>query len=279
MLKQKMLVVGLTRNCERHLFKTYSRLKAAFVDFDLHWLIVESDSSDSTLAILKQLKLNDSKFNYVSFGALTPTMPARTQRIAHCRNFYTEQVRSNSEYSSFDYVVAADFDGINNLLTRAGVLSCWDYDGWDVVSANQSGRYYDIWCLRHISWSPDDCWKKYAKLRSRGLSHFKASRKAVYSRMIRIKNDSPWLEVDSAHAGLTIYTKESFIAGKHIWQDTDGEETCEIVQYNEELRSKGYRIFINPKLINGGINEHSRQSYLYHQFYVFLKSKIKSRRF
>jgi hypothetical protein len=180
-------------------------------------------------------------------------------------------------YSDLDYIVAADFDGINTDLTRDAVLTCWEKTGWDVVSANQGKRYYDIWCLRHISWSPDDCWKKYAELRKLGNSHFKASRSAVYSRMIKIKPKSPWVEVDSAYGGLTIYTRNSFVAGRHIWQDEEGLETCEIVRYNLALRAQGYRIFINPDLINGGINEHSRQSHLYFQLYLALKSRAKER--
>jgi hypothetical protein len=275
MPKEKLLIVGLTRNCEKNLVKTYEILKNAFQDFELSWLIIESDSNDSTIGILEKLSKSDASFKFKSFGNLKDTMPFRTQRIAFCRNYYTDEVRSNPYFSDFKYVAAADFDGINSLLTRQAVLSCWEIECWDVVSANQKGRYYDIWCLRHISWSPDDCWKKYADLRKSGQSHFKASRNAVYSRMVQIKKEAPWIEVDSAYGGLTIYKKQAFISGTHVWQDSEGIETCEIVQYNVSIKSHGYRIFINPKLINGGINEHSRQSFFYHQFYLLLKGIVK----
>ena len=37
--------------------------------------------------------------------------------------------------------------------------SCWQYQNWDVFTANTSDIYYDIWALRHNNWSPNDCWQ------------------------------------------------------------------------------------------------------------------------
>ena len=258
--RRSVLIVGTVRNCESKLRETYSRLQKSFVDFDVDWLLVESDSDDRTVSILQELARENSKFTYKSFGNLRDKMPFRTQRLAYCRNWYTHEAADLGKYDHIQFVVAADFDGINNLITRDAVNSCWNFSDWDVVSANQRGKYYDIWCLRHISWSRNDCWKDYKELRDKGFSHKKAARKAVFSRMIKINPKSNWIEVDSAYGGLTIYKKEAFIAGEHIWQDENGNETCEIVAYHEDIRQAGFRIFINPKLINGGMNEHSRQS-------------------
>jgi hypothetical protein len=121
---------------------------------------------------------------------------------------------------------------------------------WDVCTANQRGPYYDIWALRHRIWSPNDCWKQYEFLRSHNAQREVAAWAAMYSKMITIGEAEEWIPVDSAFGGLAIYRRCTLDGVRYAGLDEAGEPLCEHVWLNNQIRSSGYRIFINPKLIN-----------------------------
>jgi hypothetical protein len=252
------LVVGTVRNVAHHLDAEIGRIRSAFSRFGgLSWFLVESDSSDATLAELQRLSQGISGFRFVSLGNLRETMPKRTARLAHCRNAYLQTIRSDPAYRDVDYVVMVDLDGVCDLLTAEGVMSCWDRSDWDVCTANQRGPYYDIWALRHESWCPGDCWQQNAFLARRGLEPASALFASVYSRMLVIPESADWIEVDSAFGGLAIYRRAALQAGNYVGLTDSGEEQCDHPTLHATLRASGLRLFINPKLINTGYTEHS----------------------
>jgi hypothetical protein len=67
--------------------KTYERLERALAGFERRkWFIVESDSSDDTVGALQRLAAASPEFAFRSLGHSATRFPARTERIAHCRN-------------------------------------------------------------------------------------------------------------------------------------------------------------------------------------------------
>lgn len=255
-----VLITGATRNCAAHLKKDVERLKNSFSDFKaLHWLLIESDSDDETVSVLAELKSENDCFEYRSLGPLRTQMPLRTQRLAYCRNLYLDAIRQDYANTNIQYIIIADFDGVNNLLTREAIRSCWDRNDWDVCTANQIGLYYDIWALRHPIWSPNDCWEQYRFLMQyRGdLDADDIRFAAVYSRMLAIPQTSEWIEVDSAFGGLAIYKRDILDGSSYCGINSLGEEICEHVTFHYGLRKQGRRIFINPRLINSGLSEHA----------------------
>jgi glycosyltransferase involved in cell wall biosynthesis len=255
-----LAVVGVARNCEANLRADIKRIQRAAEDVQtIVWLIIESDSSDETLTELQALQSEIPDFHYLSLGQLASKIPKRTERIAFCRNYYLEQLRTDPKFSHVDYVAVADLDGVNSELTKGALASCWERDGWDMCAANQSGPYFDIWALRHKDWCPADCWAQYRFLnlyRSNLEENLWAS---VYSKMITLPQEAPWIEVDSAFGGFAIYKKSVFDNGKYIGLTAAGDETCEHVSFHAALREKGFALFINPKLINAKLTEHTRQ--------------------
>ena len=252
------LVVGLARNCGNTIKQDVLKLHSAVRPIqNLHWLIIESDSNDDTIAKLTELELEIKQFRFISLGALQKGMPLRTERIAYCRNKYLEELRHNSSYRDVDYVIVADLDGINKFITEQAFLSCWSKDGWDVCTANQRGPYSDIWALRHKIWSPNDCWSQYSFLVEHNLPSEEASFAAVYSKMISIAENSDWIEVDSAFGGLAVYRRDALDDAEYVGLDELGNQLCEHVTFHSILKSKGRRIFINPKLINTNSTEHT----------------------
>jgi hypothetical protein len=257
LLAQSILVVGLARNVVNSIKAEICVLNSALRSFpNLYWLIVESDSDDETAAKLKELKSEIPRFRFLSLGDLQSVMPLRTERLAHCRNKYLEELRDS--YQDIDYLIVADLDGTNSLLTEEAVLSCWLKSEWDVCCANQRGPYFDIWALRHTIWSPNDCWSQYNFFVQNHLSAKKAIFAAMYAKMVTIPENSDWIEVESAFGGLAVYRRAVLHDARYIGLTAQREEICEHVTFHNMLRSKGARIFINPRLINCSYTEHSR---------------------
>ena len=269
------LIVGTVRNCEKYLNKSISQLTHILGKVkDLHWFLVESDSEDDTLNSLSKLKETNNNFNYITLGRLRDKFRKRTDRLAYCRNLYKEHLDNNLVYSNIDYVIVSDFDGVNDKLTANAFNSCWDNKKWDVCTANQDGPYYDIWALRHKYWSPNDCWAQYNFLNKYNSNTKKNLFTSVYSRMIKIPPDSPWIEVDSAFGGIAIYKKEIFKHGIYKGLDENGDEICEHVYFHQMLKKIGAQIYINPKFINAAYTNHTKKSIVINDFFFMIFSKL-----
>lgn len=251
-----VVVAGVARDCGKSIAATLEALRNASVGFRrADFAIVESDSTDETRQELNRLA-SEMDLSFECLGRLADTIPARTQRIAHARNRMVELVRE--KYPDNDYVIVADLDGVNDNVTKAGIESAWSsIEPWDVVTANQPGRYYDIWALRHASWSPNDCWQAARELEP-VFGRNQARRLAVWSRQANLPTHAPLLEVDSAFGGLAIYRSDAFFSGQYSGIN-DGLEVCEHVPFHECIRAAGFRIFINPALLNRPQAEHEER--------------------
>jgi hypothetical protein len=254
---ESILITGIARDCAKTIRADVERLASAFgIARNVRWLIVESDSSDDTPAILATMQNTIADFRAISLGRLRGDIPVRTERIAYCRNRYLEELEGES-YSDVEYVVVSDLDGMNRLLTRRGVMSSFERSDWDVCCANQRGPYYDILALRHPTWSPGDCLDQLRQLRAQGVGEETALRIAIYSKMVRIPTSRDWIEVDSAFGGLAIYRKAILTGASYRGRDAAGAPVCEHVALHAAIRARHGRIFINPALINSGYNRHS----------------------
>src|SRR5262245_57306526 len=115
----EILVVGLARNCEKTLARDLAVLRKAVASFARRrYLVIESDSSDATVARLGELAASIPDFGFISMGALSQQHPQRTDRIAVCRNRYLDELADNPAYANVDYVMVADLDGVNRDLKQ-----------------------------------------------------------------------------------------------------------------------------------------------------------------
>ena len=255
---QTIAIVGLVRNGAGKIIQDVLRMQLAVRSFaTVHWLLIESDSSDDSLIELEKLSNRIDNFRFLALGSLRDRFPLRTDRISFCRNVYLEELRSNSVYKQVAFIIVSDFDGINTLISEKAILSCWKNSDWSVCTANQAGPYYDILALRHPVWCASDCVESYQFLIMYGVRPERALQAAIHSRMITIPSESPWIEVDSSFGGVAVYRREEFLHGEYRGLSSDGREVCEHVHFHGKIKAQGGRIFINPALINAGYTEHT----------------------
>lgn len=252
------VVVGVVRDNGLRLRRAVRRLASAMRIFaTVHWYVVESDSGDDTCAELDVLAASLPRFTWRTLGKLAPTMPERTARIACARNACVDAVASDASFRRADYVIVADLDEVNRLIDAAAIASCWARDDWDACTANQRGPYYDIWALRHALWSPDDYWHMQRFLMECGYDARAALERALGARRIVLPEHAPWIAVDSAFGGFAVYRREAFISGRYVGLDGDGAPICEHVPFHASLVARGFRIFINPRLVNTDYTDHT----------------------
>jgi len=259
----EIVITGIVRNIASTFSEDYSRLNKAFKNFkSVKWFLVESDSNDNTLDILQSTSNLNNHFSWCTLGDLEKLKLPRAQRLSLARNRYVSELQKEN-YKSASIIVVADFNGLSNLINEQAILSCWETDNWSACTANQSGPYYDIWALRHPLWSPNDCWRQYEFLRQYSKFPEVALFSAVNSRMIKIPANSAWIEVQSAFGGLAIYDSSVFKYARYSGTDSNGEETCEHVEFSRQIVNKGGKIFINPRMINTKYTDHSINSGMY----------------
>ena len=281
-----VLIVGIVRDVEKSIRKDYLRFTNAFSNFRrVSWFLVESDSKDKSVQTLNELTSTNENFEFTSLGNLQSWMLNRTQRMAFARNRYLEEARNR--YFDYDFIVVADFNNLNKLITSEKVSTSWERTEWEVVTANQEGPYYDVWALRHELWSPNDCWQAHAFFRKFIKDPEKALYATVNSRMFRIPKSAEWIQVESAFGGLGIYKTKTALESHYSGLDEDGKQICEHVPFHRQITASGGRIFINPALTNMRLTDHSRRSlylskswrrlqYPYKFFCKLLRSQINS---
>lgn len=264
---KKLAIVGIVRNVGKNFEQDYKRLKIATRMFkERKWIIIESDSTDNTLEILQKITALDKEFTFISLGNIENRYITRSERLAYARNAYIDFLKKK-ENKRFNYVLVSDFDGLNNLVNEAAIESCWNFEDWAVLTANQNGPYYDIWALRHPLWSPNDCWEELNFYKEYGVNPELALYKSLHSRMLKIPRNSPLLEVDSAFGGMAMYKYRYLIRARYSGVDIKGKPICEHVPLHLKIRENGGHIYINPNLINTDFTDHS--------FHLKLSSRVK----
>ena len=273
-----ILLVGTVSNVGQSIEKELNIVLQALARFqEVQVFLVESDSTDNTTEVLGKLKQNNSNFNYVSMGNLKESMPNRIERLTFCRNIYVEEIRLRKLNNLPMYVAVADLDGMNYKLNNKSVDSCFNQLEWDVVAANQIEGYYDIYALRAQNWQDKDCFKELDELRLRIVSpkdsrlnlfqkikYFKlneqAKHRAIYSKMVKIKVNSPWVKVESAFGGFAIYRSIIFLKHNYSRPTQDYIESEHVI-IHRKLVKDGFSIYINPSLINARWNIYNLNKY------------------
>lgn len=256
----RFVVAGVVRDVFNTIESDINRLRKALGPIgDVKFVLIESNSTDQSVAKLERLSRNDSDVNIVSLGISNNSLH-RTEKIAEARNAYLDFIIQSEDLIKADYLVVCDFNNLNKLITTEDIKQSLSLKDWDVCTANQSKRYYDIWALRHPLWSPNDCWQQLEFYRKHNLNPGVALNAAVQSRMLHIARDAEPISVDSAFGGFAIYKMRSIGNARYSGKDNFGNPICEHVPFHQSLKENGKNIIINPNLINAGWVDHTNET-------------------
>jgi hypothetical protein len=182
---------------------------------------------------------------YLQLGSVKLPVNNRVNQIGYARNAGLDAVMPKDA----DVIAFMDTGVANHALTVVDVASCMTRHDWDAVTANQYGRYYDIWALRAPGWSDCDCWAAYSR-----YAHIIGKKSAldvtVGSKQVVIPETSDWISVQSAFGGFGLFRAEIY-RDRRFKTDSDGTS----VGWDKFFRSDD-RVFINPRLRNGGDPQH-----------------------
>jgi hypothetical protein len=271
----RFVVAGVVRDINSTLDEDLERIKASFGPLGkLSFILIESNSSDSSVRKLNEIANVDPNFHFLSLGESNP-QKLRTEKIADARNAYLDFIQNNQTLAEADYLVVYDFNNLNSKLNTDVIRNSLNLQGWDVCTANQSTRYYDIWALRHPLWSPNDCWQQLDFYRQNGLRPDLALKAAVHSRMLHIDRQSRVINVDSAFGGFAIYKMNVIGSARYSGIDAEGKAICEHVPFHKVLKENGFKIIIDPQLINAGWVDHTNETRTYRKLIRTFKYPIK----
>ena len=268
-----ILITGLVRDSARNLCSEVSRLEehAKKIFGRVSFYVVESDSSDNTLSVLRNLRNSKHNFEFTSLGNLSLSYPDRFTRLMFCRNRYVQFIRELSFLEKPKYIMVVDFDIKNNCLNLNPLQTLLTHSWWDGLFVNQRGRYYDILALRKKGWVEEDCFQEYHRL-AKSLKREEAKEQAIWSKMIKIPRSSPIIEVKSAFGGLAIYRSKIFDKFDYSNELKGSRLESEHTSLHKKITNSGGKLFIVPEMTNFAYSPHNLSSFrLFRRVDRFLK--------
>jgi hypothetical protein len=245
------LIVGITSNMSKKLelglLKIMDNLGAILPTTAL---IVVSDSSRQSQSTDMGLSNLDSRIEYLIPNQETLPSASDDSKSRVLRNVYVQAIRENPVHADYELIVVLDLEGSSMVISEPAIrVALNSAFQWDMLAANQTGKYRDIESLRHEFWSPNNSIDEFRWFRS-FVNEKKAWEKAVKRRLIRISTRNPPIPVDSAFGGFCIYKRwifEKFDYG-HDGKLADSENSH--VTLNRKAKADGAQLYIHPALIN-----------------------------
>lgn len=253
-----VVVASCCRNVNKHLPRIRRHLDSFVVLFnDYKILLGESDSTDETLAYLRNWSSSDKNVVVQSYGNLSSVFPRRTDRLSYCRGSLLNYARTRLPFDKIALYMVLDVDVINDndILSQETFLTNFEYplESWGAMSASQTGCYYDVWAVRSRTMNYDYLQEVFDEKRKGGDFDLALARfMRIHWPPIPIDHDL--VEVYSAFGGFTIYQvkymKNCNYFGYDVKNDAINYEVCEHVIFNRCVTNSGGRIFINPRFQN-----------------------------
>ncbi len=257
-VKENLVICALAKNVEKHLSKSLNNIMKIVNRFeDYRIIIVENDSTDNTRGILEKWSKQNDKIKLITFNNLyNSSIKWREQVIAFCRNVCIREVKKLGEFDDFStipYTLMVDIDEVltSDKLTFEGVYSNIQHMNQNekigALCAIVDGPYYDIYALRNEECSYN-CWEK-VRFDRGDLSYDEAVEKFVDSHRKDYSKDENLIPVDSAFGGAAIYRNSIWTQCCYKGLDEKESFICEHVSVCNQLKEKGFEIYLNPKFI------------------------------
>jgi hypothetical protein len=247
MKTHSIIFAGTIKNVEKYIDKNLKHIDNCGKKFKKYALIIyENDSTDSTRKILNDNK----KDNYYYIFEDNIKEPQRTVRLSNGRNKILDKVKEINKDNTYDFLVMLDLDDVNYSGKFVDTIdSCFKTKNWDVLTGNQSDKYYDTWAFRKEGLLNWDWVVEYNKAINNGMNSDEAVKIHSYDVVPKFDKDK-MIDVISAFGGIAIYKlstlpPECRYKGIH----DDNQEQCEHVPFHKCIKEKGGKIFINTNFL------------------------------
>lgn len=216
------------------------------------FIFAENDSIDDTKAILGNWCAGRDNARIICLDGLSANLHQRTQRLAFLRNHILEYIKEH-DLVDHDALCIMDFDEVNvKEISPDGFAAATEFlfarpENAGVFAVSDP-IYYDIYALRHEHWCEIDCWKAFhGAPMSRKAEVFQT---LVCDLQVPIDKNHPPISVTSAFGGLALYRLNYALKATYVGLDRDGDEICEHVSFNEDIKRLGGALYIYPALRN-----------------------------
>jgi hypothetical protein len=284
----KFLIVGTVSNVENLLKRDFLQVYSAVSEIGaVEIFLVESDSQDKSVELLTSMSVEIPNFQFVALGNLRKQLENRIERIRFCRNKYVEFIQKNHVKEKWDYIVVADFDGMNSQISSRKITNALENSNlWDACFATQTLGYYDLYALRAGGWVENDVFEDLERLKrlnpfvEKSKIHFfnflwafmhydRLRHVAIYSKMKRL--NSGLVSVDSAFGGFALY--KPFIFERFNYEKTDKNATsgCEHLDLHFKCKKDGLELVIDSQLTNSYWNDYNLNKFKFIRFLRELK--------
>jgi glycosyltransferase involved in cell wall biosynthesis len=241
MIEGSVCIGICTRNCGTYMSKNLSTLDTIRSCFSVsHVVFYENGSTDNTRTKLSEYcdKNKNSRLIHEDYDS---SQYPRTVRLARGRNICLAEARKINP----EYFICLDFDDAISELTKDRFMTCFDQDfHWDMLSANQEGRYYDLWALRTYDKWMDYDYRDMALFGQRSLyfpGYLTMKRKNI--------KETEVIPVISSFGGIAIYKFGSIEDGYYYGYKNE-KESCEHVHLHKQMEAKGKKLFILGSFIS-----------------------------
>ena len=240
------MIVGVCKDAHNVVEQTFHRLSQIEFLQNATWLVVESNSSQSSKRALREFA-EPLKNLSILFLEDSDERENRVSRIANARNAYVKEIKRRKP----DKVVVIDFD--SKLLSRVQIPeSMFFKNERDISVATQVLCYFDIFALRFPRPQRVHILRKHSSWLGKLLDWVFIT--IPYQLYVTLRSKRPYT-VHSAFGGLGIYPGKVFERA-HYGKTPSFDEECEHITFNQIAREMGYRITIQPQLVYGLANEH-----------------------
>ena len=200
---------------------------------DYKVVIVENDSKDGTKDLLKHWADHNTHVTIISKDFHNKKRPS-IQFLADVRKLYIDEI-NQPEYDDFNVLIVIDMDMSYGFDIRGIYHSFATWESWDAIASNgisnQKGEMYDAFAFRNSDFpfahydKPDTYW-----------SDIIPQIQQVYP------VNSPFVAVDSAFGGLTVYKRNTLKGCRY--NSIKGD--CEHIEFHKCLRKNGGKMYMNP---------------------------------
>ena len=246
MIDKRLIIAAAINNVESNFIPIAENIGKLSSQFkDVRCILVESNSRDNTLEVIKQYKhLLNCKLTLLQISGSNPGA-TRMENISDARNAYLDLIKE--QYSDYDLLYMLDFNETNvEPYNMESIMTCFEnYDDWDMICANQEKNYYDLYALRHKVWMPFNCWKMIGT-RPSFMTEHEAKNIYVRSRFLNIPQTHDNIKVESAFGGSAFAKIKAILNTSYSPYDEEGDVDCEWVAFCKNID----RVYINPRFIN-----------------------------